>query len=592
MFIKRNKPTNKQPLRGFFFVLINYVYSFQSKFLVNNKLLITIFFLFLISSVFSQEIPFENLTKIYKLSIFLEAEKYSPKEFEQGKKGATAVISRSQAEAEVLNVIKSKVSERETISYSLLNNIVSQNKEAGKFLTLQDTAVSTIQKLILLQKGYTGELALSANEADRLFTMRAAIVAKVTAFSTSEGGPLFGLSEKLKNAVTQYKKLESASRGASAKQQIDSRKAGEAIDERIKKIKEEADARRKALTQTLQDEDFLTQVKKKQLEYQEALSSGDMSRAAQAQLDIQSLNRQQQTNKAMQAIDDKEKADTKPLEAERKKISDANQKLADSASLAGNNLQKLASDIEKYKSAIFQFTQDLTNFLQFIGDPNNKGKSAAGLGAKLFNSAQEANKLGASVTMPDKFSGPRPKGTTEMAQEIAQMYKSSVENTAITAETANISVNSAKIDEKSASALDRFYGRGASGASSKPSQYTGRFGSSGLVPTSKVFDYNYQTGSSYIPPVTPIKKSMGGLVKMSSFPKMSAGGPVINSVPRYNSGGIVNRSNSSSSSSSVTIETLSINYPTAPGNAREFFAQVEEIARQKGIKVMSGGRTA
>jgi hypothetical protein len=89
--------------------------------------------------------------------------------------------------------------------------------------------------------------------------------------------------------------------------------------------------------------------------------------------------------------------------------------------------------------------------------------------------------------------------------------------------------------------------------------------------------------------------SKGGLVgsknlSMPKFNRMSMGGPVINSVPRYNKGGIVNSSNSSSSSS-VRIETLSINYPTAPTNAKEFFAQVEEIARQKGIKVLAGGRT-
>jgi hypothetical protein len=83
---------------------------------------------------------------------------------------------------------------------------------------------------------------------------------------------------------------------------------------------------------------------------------------------------------------------------------------------------------------------------------------------------------------------------------------------------------------------------------------------------------------------------MGGLIKMSSIPKMSSGGPVIKTVPRYDKGGIVNSSNSSSSSS-VRIETLSINYPTAPTNAKEFFAQVEEIARQKGIKVLAGGRS-
>jgi hypothetical protein len=121
-------------------------------------------------------------------------------------------------------------------------------------------------------------------------------------------------------------------------------------------------------------------------------------------------------------------------------------------------------------------------------------------------------------------------------------------------------------------------------------------GGSGYVPQiPKTTTYTekpaYSPGNYFsYTPGSPIKKSMGGLVKMSSFPKMSAGGPVVSSVPKYNRGGIVN--SSSGSSSSVTIETLSINYPTAPGNAREFFAQVEEIARQKGIKVMSGGRTA
>jgi len=95
--------------------------------------------------------------------------------------------------------------------------------------------------------------------------------------------------------------------------------------------------------------------------------------------------------------------------------------------------------------------------------------------------------------------------------------------------------------------------------------------------------------------VTPF--AMGGMVtsKPMSMPRvnrMGMGGPVINSVPRYGNGGSVYASRSSSSSSSVTINTLSIEFPNSPANAKEFYAQIKEIARQEGTKVLSGGKSA
>jgi TP901 family phage tail tape measure protein len=506
----------------------------------------------------------------------------SEKKAKADKSGKTVVISRSQAEIEVINKIKSKVSEQTNVSQGLLNSIFDQNKEAKKFLSLQDTALSVMQKLRLQAQGYTGDLSMGALAADRLFSMRAAIESKVTAFSTSESGPLFGISQKLKIAQEQYKKLGLASQGASVKQQIDSRKAGEAIDAKIKKIQEEADARRKALTQTLKDEDFLTQVKKKQLEYQDALAAGDMSRAAQAQLDIKSMNKQQQTDKAMQSIDDKEKFDIGKLESQRKALSDANQKLADSASLAGNGLQKFAKEIEGYQSTISKYNNSLTNYLTLLNSNDGK-KSMEGPAAEFLNEIKNLP----GVTLPNKFAGPRPKSSTEMAYEVVSGYSELLKT--INADSAVINVKSAIIDEKKNADVKNVRpmgttGKGGSGFIPRPSATT-VYGKDPVVP-------RYQTGSTYTysAPVAPVKKSMGGLIKMSSIPKMSSGGPVINTVPRYNKGGIVNSSNSSSSSS-VRIETLSINYPTAPTNAKEFFAQVEEIARQKGIKVLAGGRS-
>jgi len=89
--------------------------------------------------------------------------------------------------------------------------------------------------------------------------------------------------------------------------------------------------------------------------------------------------------------------------------------------------------------------------------------------------------------------------------------------------------------------------------------------------------------------------SKGGLVgsknlSMPKFNRMSMGGPVVNSVPKYKSGGSVYASKSSSSSS-VIIQSMPVHFAQAPNNPKEFFAQIEEMARQKGIKVLAGGRS-
>jgi len=251
-------------------------------------------------------------------------------------------------------------------------------------------------------------------------------------------------------------------------------------------------------------------------------------------------------------------------------------------------LQKLAKQIEGYETKINDFIQSLTNFRAVLAsdktDPNYK-KNVDGEAVKFFDSAKAAG-----IKMPDKFDGLRQKGTTEMAQEIFSKYPTLLED--INSERDKIYGNSATTDAKPG-VTERYYGRGPTGG---PLNYVGRMSTSGLPSISNPVDYGkksispnyqYQSGSSYTytPPVADIK--------VPSIPKMSSSGPVISTVPKSNFGGIFDRSSTlSSSSSSVNIGTLSVNYPKAPDNAKEFFAQVEEIARQKGIKVTSGGKKA
>ena len=84
----------------------------------------------------------------------------------------------------------------------------------------------------------------------------------------------------------------------------------------IDKIKKEGEARKKALQDQQSVEDTKLQIQKEQLAYQDALASGDMSAAAQAQLNIQRLVGQQQLKTAEDAIDKSTQAKIDALQAQ------------------------------------------------------------------------------------------------------------------------------------------------------------------------------------------------------------------------------------------------------------------------------------
>jgi TP901 family phage tail tape measure protein len=471
-------------------------------------------------------------------------------------------LSLIQAEKIVSDSISQNVKFRKGITSDILKDAISQNKEAEKFLSLQDTGLSMWQKIRLQAQGYTGDLNKGAAATNALFTLRAMISEDVARDSIAEGGALFALNNSLTELEKRKAQAAASSKGQSAKAQIDSRKAIEAIDEKIRKIKEEADARRKALSNQQKDENFLTAIKKKQLEYQDALAAGDMSKAAMAQLDIKSLNKEKQTDVAVSAIDSKESADIKVLEEQKKRISDSNQKIADSASLAGNNLARFDKEIDATKLTMSKWQTALSNFFLYDMDPKNKSKGTSLPGAQLVDAAKSIP----GFVMPSPTDRGRTKTTTEIAREISDKYAESLKD--IKADS--VYITAAKIVEDSTNRKTdtSILGKIKTGLGKALT---------GFVVGGTAYG-NMASGSKP-------KMATGGLVKM-----MNSGGPVINTVPRYDKGGVVNSSNRSSSSS-VRIETLSINYPTAPNNAKEFFAQVEEMARQKGIKVLAGGRS-
>jgi hypothetical protein len=443
---------------------------------------------------------------------------------------------------------------------------------------------------------------MGAKQTEALYTVYNRVAANVEIVNKAPKGALRSQYENLKTLQEQLEKAQNAAKGQSVQQQIDSKKAIEAIDDRIKKIKEEADARRKALSQQQQDEDSLTQIKKKQLEYQQALAAGDMATAAQAQLDIQSINRQQQVTQATRAIDNKEAADIAKLEKQRDALSKKDENLANKAAKAAESIGSLIEKINKQKEAIDTFNSAVTNLQMAIieGKKDIRGESAA-----VVKAGEAA---GVESRDQDKIVGYRTtRGRMTYRQktpeELAQGYMPTTLDKALNADKVYINAKNILTSESESRKSEGISVTSSTGPSSRGRtnyQTSAKSlmdqgikllpGTTFVDSTGKKYKILGNPSRSGSVEVTPF--AMGGMVTnrplaMPKFNRMGMGGPVVNSVPRYNSGGYVSSSRPSSSSS-VIIKEMPVYFQQSPNNPKEFFAQMEELARQKGIKVSQG----
>jgi hypothetical protein len=535
----------------------------------------------------------------------------SEKKAKADKTGKTEVITRYEAERQMLKGISSGVSGQKRLTSELIDELAKQNPLIRDFATEQDTVLSLWMKMRLAAQGYTGDLKMGAEQAKALYTMFNRVAINVE--TVNKNGALKSQYSNLNTLQTQLEKAQNAAKGQSVQQQIDSKKAIEAIDDRIKKIKEEADARRKALSQQQQDEDALTQIKKKQLEYQQALAAGDMATAAQAQLDIQSLNRQQQVTQATRAIDNKEAADIAKLEKQRDALSKKDENLANKAAIAAESVASLTEKINKQKQAIDTFNAAVTNLQVAI---IQKKKDISGESAAVVKAGEAA---GVESNDPDKIIGFRAtKGRMSYRQktpeELAQGYMPTELGKALKADKVYITATEVLNTGSFKNPISA-----GKVAGLNPSAWQSPMGGIGInSPREQIKKYaqqqGYKSGTQFTLQsgnksdntlknyqfrvledgnITLVKTfAKGGMVSnrpliMPKFNRMGMGGPVVNSVPRYNSGGYVSSARSSSSSS-VIIKEMPVYFQQSPNNPKEFFAQMEELARQKGIKVSQG----
>ena len=215
-------------------------------------------------------------------------------------------------EAEAFNLTLESISNKQMGNNKLnqqgVDALSKQNAVMGLIVNKSDTIQGAFAKMKLYLSGIDVDIKSMSSEMSIL-------AAKAVGLATQN--LVGGKYKTIADEITRLTTIGSSDKSVKAQQRIQTN-----LDDQIKKhqkiidqIKEEADARVKGLERQNSTEDYNLQIKKLQIEYQERLASGDMSGAAQAQIDIQSLSSSRQKDLAVNAIRDKEAADVKAQEA-------------------------------------------------------------------------------------------------------------------------------------------------------------------------------------------------------------------------------------------------------------------------------------
>jgi hypothetical protein len=235
------------------------------------------------------------------------------------------------------------------ITRDIITELSKTQPILASILNATDTIGSSLSKWIIASSGSITNLSkISTLTAGQANTVAQAIVAvQDGANKALSNDKLAGAAEKrIITTQAALNKASVASAGMTVVDQISSKKRIKYLEDEIKKINEAASARKKAMEQQQLDADTLTQIQKKQLEYQQALASGDQSAAAQAQLDIQQLSQNRQTDTAKNSIDIAAANKTGPLQQEIDAINASLTASADAQTLAADSMTNLSKSLD------------------------------------------------------------------------------------------------------------------------------------------------------------------------------------------------------------------------------------------------------
>lgn len=281
--------------------------------------------------------------------------------------GVKDASGKAKTQVEALNDtiahMNANKANQQEIGEDILNTLIKENPLYQDILNKNDSMVDAWAKIQLYTNGVTADLSnISGKEAQGLLQVVNAISQAASEMTTNGNlmhNPLDAIADYGVAAKKAYDEAKKASDDATKNAQKNADAEIKALDKKIEKINEEADARIRAIEDQAEKQDYLTEVQKEQLNYQQALLAGDMSRAAQSQLNIQGLTNERQKNIAIDAINDKRNADVKKLEEQKVGIQERLVKLQEKA----NKLQEAANVAQKEYAAVQALQQSIATTL-------------------------------------------------------------------------------------------------------------------------------------------------------------------------------------------------------------------------------------
>ena len=243
------------------------------------------------------------------------------------------IISEAEALKLTLDKIANSKAGMVVLDKETIKNLKQQNLELNFVLRTNETLASTYAKIALLQSPMGQELDLYGMDPKK-----AIAVARGAQIYSEAIEETIDKDLNLDKTITSFEKMAKAATKAAGG--ISSVKYDNIIKQQnaiIKQLDKELQLRLKNLDAQQKAADFATNLKKEQLNYQKALMTGDMIAAAEAKLNIQQLEKENEIMLAKQAIQDA--IDKKKAIAE-KKIEEANKQkdlLGEAATAAQNS---------------------------------------------------------------------------------------------------------------------------------------------------------------------------------------------------------------------------------------------------------------
>jgi len=297
-------------------------------------------------------------------------------------------ITQADALITQFEKLKSLGADREQIGEKGLENLKKERPELAGILKSSDTIAGMYAKWRVLLAGVNIDLrSITSEQAMGIAAYETALnMAGSAATDNKNFAGALGKANTQTNKLTESIKAgEKAVKNASTTEAGFSKAKIKAIQDEIKAIRDRADAKKKALADTVNAENTELELQKLKLEAQSALARGDRDAYEAANISIAQLTKETQLQKASDKIDANAKAEEaaqqKLLDADQAK-KDAQQAMVNKYTNSGATAAETLKQINDIKSALAQLAIDQIEN-NALKDPAKKAEGQKSLDGKL-----------------------------------------------------------------------------------------------------------------------------------------------------------------------------------------------------------------